>query len=185
MGCRRKIGSKENIMDTMKKFHWFWAWDDEKEEAWLREMSQEGWHFKSVSLPGNYTFEKGESVDYIYRLDYFIDSKDMPSYLQIFEDTGWNHMGKMGGWQYFRTESRDGNAPEIYSDKASKAKKYERLILYLVIFLPIYLSMMNITSRGEAGYMRFFSFLAEAFMLLYIYSMVRLIGRVTKLKKGV
>ena len=172
-------------MSTMKKFHWFWAWDDEKEEAWLRQMAQEGWHFKSVSLPGNYIFEKGESVDYVYRLDYFVDHKDMPAYLQIFEDTGWDYLGEMGGWQYFRIESRDGNAPEIYSDKASKAKKYERLILYLVIFLPIFLSMMNITSRGDAEYLRYFSFVAEALMLLYIYAMVRLIARVASLKKKI
>jgi len=29
-------------MTTMKQFHWFWAWDDEKEENWLREMAQKG-----------------------------------------------------------------------------------------------------------------------------------------------
>jgi len=29
-------------MTTMKQFHWFWGWDDEKEENWLREMAQKG-----------------------------------------------------------------------------------------------------------------------------------------------
>ena len=172
-------------MSTMKKFHWFWAWDDEKEEAWLRQMAQDGWHFKSVSVPGNYIFEQGEPADYVYRLDYFVDRKDMPAYLQIFEDTGWEYLGGLGGWKYFSVENRDGSAQEIYSDKASKAKKYERLILYLVIFLPIFLSMMNITSRGDAAYLRYFSFLAEAFMLLYIYAMVRLMARVASLNKKV
>ena len=172
-------------MSTMKKFHWFWAWDDEKEETWLRQMAQEGWHFKSVSLPGNYTFEKGESIDHVYRLDYFVDRKDMPAYLQIFEDAGWEYLGEMSGWQYFRTESVNGNAPEIYSDKASKAKKYERLILYLVIFLPIYLNLLNISERSDAGYMQILSVLMGGFMLLYIYAMVRLIVRVTSLKKKV
>ena len=172
-------------MSTMKKFHWFWAWDDEKEEAWLRQMAQEGWHFKSVNLPGNYTFERGEPIDHVYRLDYFVDRKDMPAYLQIFEDAGWEYLGEMSGWQYFRTESVEGNAPEIYSDKASKAKKYERLILYLVIFLPIYLNFLNISERSDAGYMQIFSVLMFGFMLLYIYAMVRLIIRVTSLKRKV
>ena len=27
---------------TMKKFKVFWAWQDEQEEAWLREMSLQG-----------------------------------------------------------------------------------------------------------------------------------------------
>ena len=172
-------------MNTMKKFHWFWAWDDEKEETWLRQMSKEGWHFKSVSAPGNYIFEQGEPVDYVYRLDYFIDRKDLRSYLQIFEDTGWDHMGEMSGWQYFRIENRNGDVPEIYSDKTSKAKKYERLTFFLIIFLPIYSNMMIIISRSEAGYMRFFSFLMFSFMLLYAYAMVRLIHRITTLKKKV
>ncbi len=112
-------------METMKIFHWFWVWDDDKEEAWLREMSQQGKHFKSVNLPAEYVFETGEPMDYVYRLDYFIDRKDMPTYLQIFEDAGWDYMGEMAGWQYFRIVNVNGETPEIYSDKASKAKKYQ------------------------------------------------------------
>ena len=23
---------------------WFWVWDDDKEEAWLRIMAIDGWH---------------------------------------------------------------------------------------------------------------------------------------------
>ncbi len=172
-------------MDTMKKFHWFWAWDDEKEEAWLRQMAQDGWHFKSVSLPGSYTFEKGEPVDYVYRLDYFIDRKDMPAYLQIFEDAGWEYLGEMSGWQYFRTECVDGNAPEIYSDKASKAKKYERLIVFLVIFLPIYLNLLNVSERNGADYLQILSPVMGAFFLLYLYAMIRLAARVISLRKKV
>ena len=25
-----------------RQFRWFWAWDDDKEEAWLRDMSNQG-----------------------------------------------------------------------------------------------------------------------------------------------
>jgi len=27
---------------SIRKFRWFWPWQDENEEIWLREMSQEG-----------------------------------------------------------------------------------------------------------------------------------------------
>ena len=64
-------------MTTLKKFHWFWAWEDEKEETWLREMSSTRLASKILSFPSNYTFGKGQSVDYVYRLDYFIDRKEM------------------------------------------------------------------------------------------------------------
>ena len=172
-------------MSTIKKFHWFWAWDDDKVEDWLREQSLAGLHMKHVSFSSVYTFEQGEPSDYVYRLDYFIDRKDISAYLQIFEDAGWEYLGEKGGWQYFRTESVDGEAPEIYSDNASKAKKYERLILFLVILLPLYLNFFNMANRSDSGYMQFFSVIMSGFMLLYIYAMFRLLRRYFRLKKGI
>jgi hypothetical protein len=41
----------------------------------------------------------------------------------------------MGGWQYFRKEAPAGETPEIYTDQASKVYKYQRLLLFLTIFL--------------------------------------------------
>jgi len=82
-------------MTIKKVFHWFWAWEDEKEEVWLKEMSQSGWHFKSVGFPSNYSFEDGEQKEYIYRLDYFVNPKERANYLQIFKDGGWEHLGNM------------------------------------------------------------------------------------------
>jgi hypothetical protein len=73
-------------MTTLKQFHWFWAWDDDKEEAWLREMAQKGWHFKSVTMPGYYQFEQGEPRNDFYRLDFFINAKAKSDYVQLFSD---------------------------------------------------------------------------------------------------
>ncbi len=170
-------------MTIKKKFHWFWAWDDEKEEVWLHEMSKKGWHFKSVSVPGNYIFEQGEPFDYTYRLDYLIHRKDMSNYLQLFQDAGWSYLGEMGGWQYFRKEGLPGEVQEIYSDKESKAKKYQRLMLYLIIFFPIYLNFVLILSRDEGGIMQVITFLMFILMLIYVYALVRLLYRITQLRK--
>jgi hypothetical protein len=172
-------------MTTIKKFHWFWAWDDEKQETWLREMSQKGWHFSSVDFLSNYVFEQGKPIDYTYRLDYFIDRKDMPAYLQLFEDAGWCYLGEMGGWQYFRKEGVDGEEPDIYSHKESKAKKYQRLLLFLIIFFPIYSSFIRILSRSNNGVMQILTFFMFFFMLVYTYAMVRLLIRITRLKKKI
>ncbi len=173
-------------MTTMEKFHWFWAWDDEKEETWLREMSQKGWRFKSVSFPGNYIFEQGEPSDDVYRLDYFTKRKDMTNYLQIFEDAGWEYMGEMNGWQYFRQEAIKGEMSEIYTDNESKAKKYQRIMMLLVILFPIFLNSIIIISRGtSSGLIQIFTILMSMLMLLYVYAMVRLLHRITQLKKKV
>ena len=62
-------------MEELKQFRWFWAWADEKEEAYLREMALDGWHFKSVTFPGYYTFEKGEPRNDFYRLDFLSNTR--------------------------------------------------------------------------------------------------------------
>ncbi len=39
---------------------WFWAWQDDKEERWLEEMSERGLHLVSPGYFGRYEFEKGQ-----------------------------------------------------------------------------------------------------------------------------
>ena len=45
-------------MSTTTRRVWklFWAWDDEREEAWLAQMVREGWHLLAVGVPGCYVF---------------------------------------------------------------------------------------------------------------------------------
>jgi len=171
-------------MTTKKEFHWFWAWEDEKEEIWLCEMSQKGWHFKSVSLPGYYILEQGEPIDYVYRLDYFSNRKDMDGYLQIFEDAGWDYMGEMNSWQYFRHEAVEGEMLEIFTDNQSKAKKYQRIMFFLIILLPIFLNFISISNQADkSDIIQIASILMGMLLVLYVYAMVRLLHRIMQLKK--
>lgn len=175
-------------MTTMKQFRWFWTWDDGKEEIWLREMSQKGWHFQSVEFPGNYIFERGEATNYVYRLDHLLNREDMPGYLQIFEDAGWDYMGEMNSWQYFRQEATHDQDLEIFTDNESKAKKYQRIIMFLVIFSPAlfigFLSFIKLINEGAGGvFIKILAFIVSVVALLYIYVMANLIGRITQLLK--
>ncbi|KOS68834.1 hypothetical protein AEA09_09970 [Lysinibacillus contaminans] len=43
--------------------------DDQKEEAWINEMSAQGWHLKKF-FTIFFTFDKGEPGKYIYRNEY-------------------------------------------------------------------------------------------------------------------
>lgn len=172
-------------MTTMKQFRWFWLWDDEREESWLREMAQQGWHFKSVSLPGNDTFEQGDPRDDVYRLDFFTNRKDMVNYLRIFQDAGWEYMGEMNNWQYFRKPVVDGVIPEIFSDNTSKAQKYQRVTGILVAFLPIMLIFMNIIGRSDRDYVQALGPIWAALVIFYIYIMLKLITRISQLTKKV
>jgi hypothetical protein len=170
----------------LTKFKWFWAWDDNKEEKWLEDMSQNGWHLENPGLPCVYHFIKGEPRDYSYRLDFRTGSfKSLQEYMQICRDAGWEMLGRMSSWYYFRKECRGGQKPEFFSDKNSKAQKYQRLILFMVIFLPILMNGMRMVFSGSNS--RFFTGVGifYVFLLLFwTYAIVRLLLRVKKLKKN-
>jgi hypothetical protein len=172
-------------MTTMKQFRWFWAWDDEKEEAWLSEMAQKGWHFQSAALPGYYTFEYGQPRDDVYRLDYFPDFKDKADYLQLFLDAGWDYKGQMNGWQYFRKETHNGEAPQIFSDAESKTKKYWHILITLAwCTLLVLMNIFQIPDRKDA--LAFFLFsLMTGFVLFVSYAAFKLLQRINELKKKI
>jgi hypothetical protein len=170
-------------MTTIRKFKWIWAWDDEKEEAWLREMANQGLHLKSVNGPGIYTFEQGSPRDVAYRLDYPDTNKDYENYLQLFRDSGWEHVSQISGWQYFRKDVVDGEAPEIFSDNESKAKKYQRIMFLLVLLLPIFIVDLNILSKRSGTFMRILSFAMVFFLIFFSYAIIRLWRRIEELKK--
>ena len=167
----------------VNKNKWFWAWQDDKEEAWLSEMAREGLHLDTVSL-GTYKFRKGEPGNYVYRLDYqSLKSKDKESYLQLFEDAGWEYVGNMSGWMYFRIQADEGESPEIFSDAESKTGKYQRVIMYLVIFLPILMILRpNVVDRYGPSLV-IIEVLYFILMLLYAFAMVQLLRRMNQVRR--
>lgn len=172
-------------MEELKQFRWFWAWADEKEEAYLREMALGGWHFQSVTFPGYYTFTKGEARNDFYRLDTLPNYKDKENYLQLFEDAGWSHVGEYGNWQYFRKTAVEGEILEIFTDNESKQKKYGRILLYLIIFMPIYTTLLTRVNEASSTFYKIITVVMFLFFLLYTYAMIMLIRRISQLKKKI
>lgn len=172
-------------MSTISKFKWFWAWNDEKEETWLGEMSRAGFHLQSITLPGKYIFTSGEPKEYVYRLDFVTDRKDYDNYLELFQDAGWEHLLEYGGWQYFRTEAGTEQLPEIFTDNESKVAKYGRIMMFLVPFFPIYAFMLNNLNKAEGLFYEFATFVFFLFMLLYASAMVMLMRRIGQLRKKI
>ena len=173
-------------MDTniVKKFKWFWAWQDEKEEDWLREMSNNGYHLKRPGFFGSYEFDLGEPTDYIYRLDFNASSNNnLENYLQLFEDAGWDYLGNLGGWQYFRIQAIRGERPEIYSDNESKILKYQRLIASLTLFFPIYLIDLVILSKYDSVFMDVLLTFFTIVIILFAVGIYFLLRRIGQLKK--
>jgi len=106
---------------TVRKFKWFWAWQDDKEEAWLSEMAQAGWHMKwppfLVSTPSRPVHREMMSIGSIS-----LPQIRIIKLLQLFQDAGWVHLGSMGGWQYFRKTRQGGEAPRSTPIQSRKCK---------------------------------------------------------------
>jgi hypothetical protein len=160
---------------TLRKVKLFLLWQDQKEEAWLRQMAQQGWHLTSVA-PLVYTFVRGDPRDVVYRLDYLASKADYEEYKQIFQDAGWELVGEMMSWQYFRKPAGADGPKEIYTDAESKVERYRRVLGYMVIFLPIYVIWLVIDLPGPI------KVLMALIILLWAYSIVRIIGRIRKLQ---
>jgi len=101
-----------------------------------------GWAVRTIHLRCRPT------IDYVYRLDYINPAKDKPAYLQLFRDAGWEHVGEMTNWQYFRKQVQEGEAPEIFTDVETKVEKYRRLLAFEVIILLVLVA----TTRGSFPY---------------------------------
>jgi len=168
----------------LKKHRIFWAWQDEEEEAWLREMAQQGWHLLQPGFLGFFTFQQGEPSDMVYRLDYITSKFDRADYLQLFKDSGWEFVGEMMGWQYFRKKARPGEDPQIFTDPESKIQKYRRLLAYFIIFLPIWIVLLNSLGDIPYGYANFIVALFFIFItLIWGYIFIRIILRIQQLNR--
>lgn len=171
---------------SISKFRWFWAWDDEKEEEWLRSMSLQGWHLQALGFPGFYRFAQGEPGDYCYSLDFRTgSSRSLEEYRQICRDSGWQELGRRGSWHYFRKQRRDGEQPEFFSDKDSKVQKYRRLILFLIILLPFVINGLRLLLRRQPTAP--FAVLVALYVLVLLgmaVAIIKLLGRISRLKRG-
>jgi hypothetical protein len=172
--------------NTKTVFRFFLAWNDGKEEAWLRAQARQGLHLESVGGLF-YRFRKGEPADVTYRLDLQTAGKfDKAEYLGLFRDAGWEHVCRFGAWYYFRTPTGTGTPPEIHTDAASRAAKYQRLILFLMIVsLPLLNSLLGPLRLRSGGWLwTAFRGLQAVVLVFLLYGVIRLARLVSKLKKS-
>lgn len=190
---------KKNI-DIKTVVRTFFAWQEEKEEKWLREMSNEGWHLTGVGF-FNYRFEKGEPRDMIYKFDFkVLRNVERDEYILNFKDVGWEYIGSFGAWYYFKTNADGDHSLELYNDNRSKIEKYKRLLLVLgIIILPtMFFSIPNLYMRiidmAEDSVLRsslvFNIYLPGVIILtiilaLAIYAIIRILLKIRRLNKDI
>ncbi|GAH13241.1 unnamed protein product, partial [marine sediment metagenome] len=89
----------------------------------------------------------------LYALDTKFDYKPfrnekIDDYIILFEDAGWEYVSGFGGWYYFRTEAKKDYSLELYSDNASRIRKYTTLRWVIIICCgPIVYNLPNLYGR--------------------------------------
>lgn len=116
----------------------FWAWNFDKEEAWLGEMAAHGWTLVSVGLC-TYHFEETAPDAYYIRMEmlkggWSLGPQDK-DYIRFVEDTGAEFLGNVKNWVYFRKKSELGPF-DLFSDIDSRIGQLKQLLtLLLILFL--------------------------------------------------
>ncbi len=169
---------------TLRKTRIFWPWEDEIEENWLSEMARQGWHLSAVKPFGSYRFIKGQPAEVTYRMDFQSGTiKNKSDYLQLFSDAGWEYVGEMTGWHYFRIPTRAGQSPEIFTDRNSKLEKFKRLQAYMATttgaWVPLFVAVQNNT---ETVFGKIIVGIYALYPFFAIYILLRLNKRMKQLK---
>lgn len=167
---------------------WFWAWDFEKEEKWLNEMSAKGLQLVAVGFC-KYVFEESTEGEYVYRIELLNETPSNPestSYIGFLEETGVEYIGAVMRWAYFRKKAADG-AFELYSDIDSKIKHYKKIVTLLFAILPIEIIAFstNINYYMSSRYTMNLGFiiLLFTFLLLLGAGILRISKKINRLKK--
>jgi len=169
------------------EFKWFTILEHEKEERYLRYMHNRGWKFYKVVFPGFYYFEKCESEDVVYQLDYNQERMNgMGEYIRMFSDCGWDYILDFVGYSYFRKRAVDMNGEEeIFNDDASKKEMLLRVYKGRLIPLAIIFGCIivpQLISAGINGLGGLFSLYCVLF-LLYVIIFVGAAVKYLKYKK--
>lgn len=167
-------------------FKFFWAHEDEQQEAWLRAMAQQGLQLVKVNPFCFWTFRHAEPADIVYRVDFPKASQDA-AFQQLMHDAGWSLAATTVGWHYWRTRAVAGKAPELFSDKASKAQQFRhRLGVFVASAMPL-LVMLLITDKQHALDQLSMPFLVPLcvalalYVLIMPYTILRLMLRIRQL----
>lgn len=174
-------------METKRVFKFFAGWSLEKEEAFLREMHQQGWALQKYNVM--YTFKKTEPKDVIYKADFRLDYRDskekQQEYFEIYEMSGWKRVTSFTGWNYFCKEVKEGNElPDIYSDKETRVQKITDLlqviaIMFATLIPALYLCFLGVAESG------LYKGIIGFFVCLYLYIFINLFWKIKKLKKEI
>ena len=138
---------------SMKKVKYRFSLNYQKEEEWINEMSQQGWHLEKFSF-GRFTFIKGEAGEFIYRSELLGDmgKKEKAEYLEFLTDSGITVVHEFAGWIYTRRAASEGPF-ELFTSNQSYIGYYQRILRYMIplFLINLFMAFLNLFVSGVDG----------------------------------
>lgn len=170
------------------KYKWFWAWDFDKEERWLNEMSEKGLQLTAVKAI-RYKFDEGIPNEYTYRiemLDELPSTKKSRDYIRFLEETGVEMIGCYIRWVYLRKKKSEGDF-DLFSDLDSRINHLTKILYFLAVFIPIELmcaiNLWNSYSSHKEPYSLVFALLASLLEVLIILGVFKIYNHRKRLRE--
>ena len=128
-------------MNTIKVTKLFWAWEEEKEIAYLEKMARKGWLLIDINLL-TYHFLQSQAGNYTYQMDYssksFMVNEEKKAFLK---ECHWHHAASRMGWHYYRGKNEEISGNDLLTDYESFSEKYKALRKTFLV-----LAIVNLTS---------------------------------------
>lgn len=143
---KNKKADDPNILVEKQKFY---ISEFEQEAAWLSFMHREGWKFVTTDSL-HYQFEKTEKENWVYEMDYIESGVADETYLQMYQDYGWEYVSQCDHWCYFRKQHIEGETADtaLFVDRESKLELCKRVVhgqfLRMLPFLLLMPSVINL-----------------------------------------
>jgi hypothetical protein len=169
------------------KYRILFAWDFEKEEKWLNEMSAKGMQLVGVGI-FKYIFEEGNPGEYSYRIELLEELPTHPesiAYIRFMEDTGAEHIASILRWVYFRKKT-SRQAFDLFSDIDSRINHLKKVLWLLGSVIPLEITAISLNMPGVFnGYPSniFIICLLSAIFALLLYGFINLCLKLKSLKK--
>jgi len=169
----------------------YFAWNLEKEKAFLEDMATKGYKLKKASFM-KYEFEEIEPMNLSYQFDFRVLNKNKEKdYLSYFED--WEFICRFGSWYYFAKEIEEGHVDSsIFNDNKSKQAMFRRLILFLLLVgFPLYYQVIiffpNMDYRDTTfpNFYFFFRIITVLLMSIHLLVTLRFVFIYIKLGKSI
>lgn len=159
--------------ERMTLYKWFWAWEFEKEEAWLNEQANAGWVLDGVGFCA-YHFIRTEQP-YTIRLE--LREAD-PAYLEFMQETGAEYVGRIMQWHYYRKRCALGSF-ELFSDLDSRIAHLNRVgrLMGVVGTANLCIGVANSLSPARVGWVNLLC------STLLMYGLGRIHGKREELEK--